>query len=134
MNKLISEWLERKYLEYQMHHGRISLRKFSKILEISPGYLSQLMNGTNSKFSYDVARKICEVVDDWELFDLLNYKKPPEADQIPNNFKTRLEKATSETNRVLKERNLTGDMPEAEQVTIEIFERYGFKYTDTQID
>ena len=130
----IGKFLEQKYLEYQLSHGRISIRKFAALLEVSPSFLSQLMNGINTGISPEVATRICKVLDNWELFDLLGYKIPPEINQMPPNLKNRLEKATKEVNRVLKERNLTGDMPEAEQVTIEIFERFGFKYTDTQID
>ena len=116
-----------------MNQGRISITGFAKIMDISPSYLSQLMNGINKGMSYEVANKICLKLNDWSLFDLLAYPKPPEANQLPPDFKYRLENATNEVNRIFKERNLPSDTPEAEQIAIEIFERFGFKYTNTNI-
>jgi transcriptional regulator with XRE-family HTH domain len=134
MNRMkLSDWFEKKYLEWQISNGRISITKFSKVLGISPSYLSQLMSGRNKGISYDLASQLCLFFDDWSLFEILGFDKPSVVDNLTNEFKYRLEKAAEEAERSLKEKNLTGEMPEAEQTIIEIFERFGFKYTDTNI-
>ncbi len=53
-------------------------------------------------------------------------------DALPPDMARALELATAEVNRTLEQRSLTGSSPEAERITIEIFEKFGFKYVRTE--
>lgn len=71
-----------------------------------------------------------------EVYDVLGLPRPgpgEEADlaHLPPDIRRKIQAATREVNRILEERGLTGSDPEAEKVIIEIFERYGFRYTRT---
>lgn len=135
MKPELSKWFEKKYLEWQLENGKASISEFAKFLGLSQGYASQLMNGTRTGMSMKAAQKVCEKLNDWSLYDLLGYKKDNETnlDYLPESFRNRLEAASAEVERVLSERGLTGESPEAESIVIEIFEHFGFKYTDTEI-
>jgi len=135
MKPELSKWFEKKYLEWQLENGKASISEFSELLGFSQSYISQLMNGTRTGMSMKAAQKVCEKLNDWSLYDLLGFKKDNETnlDYLPESFRNRLEAASAEAERVLSERGLTGESPEAEEIVIEIFERFGFKYTDTEI-
>jgi len=51
---------------------------------------------------------------------------------LPADLRRRLERAVHETSQALVTRSLSADDPEAEQLAIKIFERHGFKYTQTK--
>jgi hypothetical protein len=71
------------------------------------------------------------------VYDVLGYprtlKETPQ-DQLPPALRDRLNRAIAEVNDSLKRLGLAGDSGEAEKIAIEIFEKYGFKYTATTID
>lgn len=72
-----------------------------------------------------------------EVYDVLGLPRPGSDEEIdlqrlPEDLQRRLRAAMREINRIMEERGLHGSDPEAEKVTIEIFERYGFKYTQTR--
>ena len=69
-----------------------------------------------------------------DIYDVLDIPSPEGESpygQLPPDMRRALELATSEVNRTLEDRGLTGSSPEAEQITIEIFEKFGFKYVKT---
>ncbi len=74
---------------------------------------------------------ICRRLNDYEGMRILGYPVPIDHSAYPEDFRHRLEAAEEEVNKVFAERGLTGEMPEAERITIEIFEKWGFKYTST---
>ncbi|KKM08429.1 hypothetical protein SY88_23865 [Clostridiales bacterium PH28_bin88] len=72
-----------------------------------------------------------------EVYDVLGLPRPGsdeefDLERLPEGLRRRLRAATREVNRIMEKRGLYGSDPEAEKVTIEIFERYGFKYTQTR--
>ena len=68
-----------------------------------------------------------------EIFNILGVSSGSwGAAYLPANLRRRLERAVRETSQALVDRNLSGDDPAAEQLAITIFERHGFKYTQTK--
>ena len=68
-----------------------------------------------------------------EIFNILGVPSGSwGAAYLPANLRRRLERAVRETSQALVDRNLSGDDPAAEQLAITIFERHGFKYTQTK--
>src|SRR5665648_108308 len=71
----LSEWFEKKYLEWQLENGRASLDGFAKLLRISRGYLSQILNGDKEKIGIKSAVLISNILHDDSLLDILGYSK-----------------------------------------------------------
>jgi len=72
-----------------------------------------------------------------EVYDVLGLPRPgpgedSDLSNLPADIRRRLRAAAREVNRVMEQRGLNGDDPEAEKVTIEIFEQHGFIYTKTR--
>lgn len=134
MTKSLEKWMENQFLKWQMEHGRSSLESFAKYLGISRGYVSQIMNGMRTSMSHERALQIAERLDNYSILDILGYALPGEKiprNQLPPDLRERLDCAEEEVNRIFSDRGLTGEMPEAERVAIEIFEKWGFKYIST---
>lgn len=112
-------------MEQESHQ---TLDSFAKHLGIERPLLSHYLNGRN-KPSYKYAVQIARKLKDDYILTILGFKKVG-MDQLPEDFRLRLEDATNEVNSTLGARGLTGEMPEAEKITIEIFEKWGFKYTE----
>ncbi len=72
-----------------------------------------------------------------DIYEFLGIAKPMESmddliDQLPPSFSSRLKSAIDEVDEMLSSRNLSALDPEAEQITKNIFEKYGFKNTSTE--
>lgn len=130
-------YLFQEYLDWQKRAGeRKTVTEFAQWLEVSESSLSDWMNNKNQPKSAKNIKNLAAKLGD-EIYDILNLPRPLPSistNHLPPNFRRRLTLATREVDRVLKERGLTGEMPEAETLTIQIFEKYGFKHTDTEYD
>lgn len=72
----VQNWLETKFLEYQLAHGRMTLTEFAELLGISKGLLSQLMTGSRDTCSMKSAYQIGERLGDFSILTLLGYPVP----------------------------------------------------------
>lgn len=72
----ISNWLEKKYLEWQIERGRASLTAFAEFLGITRGYLGMMLNGSRPNVSMEIAYQIGERLDDFSILVLLGYPVP----------------------------------------------------------
>ena len=142
-SKEVKEWFTNKYLDWEKACGRPkSVTEFSLYLGLKQASGSAYINGTRIP-SYKTTLQICEKLNDYSLLDILDFQitesliksiiVKEDDDRTPPDIQYRLNQAKMETNRILKERGITGDMPEAEQITLETYERFGFKYTHTEI-
>lgn len=72
----LKEWLENKYLKWQQENGRISVRKWSKVLGVNYSYLNNLITGDSSSTSMQTAYQIGERLNDFSILELLGYPIP----------------------------------------------------------
>jgi transcriptional regulator with XRE-family HTH domain len=125
-----SNWLNRAFLKWQSSFGkRKTLREFAEFLGLKQSITSHYLNGKYTP-SFSNARRISEKLNDFEGMEILGFTASNDHSVLPPDLRRRLEAAEEEVNRALSERGLTGEMPEAEKITIEIFEKWGFKYTE----
>ena len=129
--KKYARWLTGWFVKLQAANGeRMTVGEFADIIQQKRSMTSHYMNGKYIP-SYMPALKISEQLKDYEGMRILGFPVPNDHDALPGDFRRRLEAAEEEVNRTLEARGLTGEMPEAETVTIEIFEKWGFRYTST---
>lgn len=128
----VAIWINKKFLEWQLAQERsANQEEFALYLGVSPSAFSIWINDIQppGKHSADlIANKLGP-----EIYDLLGLERPSTIplDQLPNQVRDRLSSAVYEVNAELGSRGLSSDSPEAEEITIKIFEKYGFKYTRT---
>lgn len=72
----LKEWLERQYLKWQQENGRISVRKWSKVIGVNYSYLNNLITGDNPSTSMQTAYLIGERLNDFSILELLGYPVP----------------------------------------------------------
>jgi transcriptional regulator with XRE-family HTH domain len=129
---VISKWIMKKFLEYKSIQERdVTQAEFAEYLGVSESTVSQWINKVQppDKHSADlVALKLGP-----EIYDLLGLARPNTIplDQLPHAVRDRLTTAVYEVNSELESRGLSNASPEAEDITIKIFEKHGFKYTRT---
>ncbi len=128
----LSDWFEKKYLEWQMQKGRASLTKFSKFLGISKGYLSQILNGETKTIGMKSALQISEKLNDSSLLDILGYSvpdfSPAGLETLPEELRNNLSRAIGEIREIFKTRAIDSSSPEGELLSAEILKKYGFIY------
>lgn len=121
----LSKWLESKYLEWQMEHGRISLAKWSDVLGVDKTYLNQMMNGKREGTTMQTAYQIGERLNDFSILGVLGYPVPdapltglPDAERAAilgwlESVKTQLD-AVPETERMVKLKQILDGLPDAD--------------------
>ena len=130
-NSEFSTYLSNYFLDWQKINGRSSIRNFSKWLGIHYSLVDQWMNGNGKPGPNNLAKLAAKIGPD--IYKVLEIE-PPEIISIthlPPEFRERLERALAETNSELASRGLSTSDPEAEEITIKIFGKHGFKYTRT---
>lgn len=127
-----AKWFTAKLIELQaIRKERMSVTDFAEILGKSQATISTWLNGTR-KPNYQNAVDIATKLQDPSILSVLGYRPPSGHSSLPEDFRRRLDAAEEEANRILEERGLTGEMPEAETIVISIFEKWGFKYVSTE--
>jgi len=131
-NNPVANWLMKRYLSWQQKEDELkNINEFAEYLGVSQPTLSMWLGGSHlpSKHSADLlAAKLGP-----EIYDLLGLARPDTIpmDQLPQPVRDRLAAAIYEVNSELESRGLSGASPEAENITMEIFEKHGFRYTYT---
>ena len=131
-NLTVGEWLDKKFREWQNSRDkRSSVTAFAKYLEIPRPLLSHYMNGRNKPEGKNVDKIAAKLGN--EIYDILGLARMNTIplDQLPQQVRDRLAAAIYEVNSELESRGLSGASPEAENITIDIFEKHGFRYTHT---
>lgn len=133
VNDKQAKWFVKKLLETQLERGEIlSVTDFANILGYPQATVSSWMNGTR-KISFAPAKDIAQKLHDDEILRISGYLPEDKSHSLPRSLRMRLDAATNEVNKVFEERGITGESPEAEAIAVEIFEKWGFKYTSTVI-
>jgi transcriptional regulator with XRE-family HTH domain len=128
----VAAWLFKKYHEYELIQGQsVTQAQFAEYLGVAPSTFSMWINKKQppDKASVDlIAPKLGP-----EIYEIMEME-PPEiisTNHLPSGVRERLERALFETKSELSLRGLSESDPEAEEIVIKIFEKYGFKYTRT---
>lgn len=134
MMNLISDWLNKEFLKWERKTGgRQTYKAFAEYLGVKYTTFSSWMN-QGAEPGGDNVRRIAEKLGN-EIYILLGVEPPPPSislESFPLEFRALLERAANEVDRELARRKITGEDPEAERIVIEIFEKYGLKYTETK--
>lgn len=132
------EWITQKYVEWRGNAvgNQRSITEFAEFIGVSQQVMSGWMKKSGNKPRGQ--QSIVKLVRAFggEVYDVLGLPRPSAGEEIdfekfPPQLARDLRAAAREANRVLESRGLYGSDPESERVIIEIFERYGFRYTRT---
>lgn len=133
-NGPVAKFFEKHYLKWQLEFGRGSVEEFAKRLNISQGYLSQLLNGTRKGVGYKTALRISEKLNDYTLLDILGYKRPDTESiplsSLPPELRERLRVALLEIEQTFKTRSIQPDSPEGLEISVSVLKKHGFTISD----
>lgn len=123
-----SDWLFDKFSEWEKTSGkrRRSVAEFSRYLGVKQPTLARWIIG-DSIPKGDSVNLLADKLGP-EVYDQLGLPRPVFY-SLPEDFRNRLNLAIREVNENLSTFNLGKDIKESTRITIEIFERHGFKYT-----
>jgi hypothetical protein len=123
------DWINKKFVEWR-GETRLGITDYSNYIGVSQQTMSSWMNGVIPKAPHNVL-KLAEKYGD-EIYDFGIPRSETPLSAFPPGIRRRLRDAQKEIETTLRERNLTGDSPDAERLAIEIMEKHGFKYTLTE--
>lgn len=125
-----TKWINEKFIEWR-GNSRFGVTDFANYVGVSQPLMSRWLNGRSKRMpdSESIAKLADKFPDVYEAVGLPAPK--PKFVYLPRELRRNLERAQEETEHILRERNLTGEDPEAEKIAIEIFEKHGFKYIST---
>jgi hypothetical protein len=130
-----SDWIINKYIQWPGDkRGNKNQSIFARWIGVPQSVMSDWMKkgGTvprKAKYVTLLAKKYPDI---YKVLDIPEPDTQFELDGLPQTIRRRIQEATAEVNREMEERGLTGETPEAEALTIRIFEKYGFKYVSTE--
>jgi len=131
-----SDWITNKYIQWPGDkRGNKNQTAYARWLKVPQQVVSDWMK-KGGTIPHKAKYVNLLAVQYPEIYDVLDLPAPKNHDAfsaLPPDFRYRLLQAEKEVNHVLRDRGLTGSDPEAEQITIATFERWGFKYTSTEI-
>ena len=130
------EWINKKFIEWR---GPLTLReggsqeKYAEWIGVSSQLMTDWLKRDGKIPKHQ--KTITKLVDKYgpKVYDVLGLTQPDiiPFDQLPFAVRDRLTTAVYEVNSELESRGLSNASPEAEDITIKIFEKHGFKYTRT---
>jgi transcriptional regulator with XRE-family HTH domain len=130
------DWLNQKFLEWEKAQGRKqSYYAFARYLEVSQSGLGQWMAGSGTPSGEDllnIANKLGP-----EIYDTIGMPRPNAEVQrltvsfasLPPEIRQRLTNAIAESDNTLRVERLRPDSADARKIVIDIFAKWGFKYT-----
>ena len=134
------DWITKKYIEWRADRvgPGTSISAFGKQFEVKPSVISDWMKPAGT-----IPRKpefINKLVGKYgtEVYSVLGMSIPApvsdiEFSSLPKPLQGRLRAAINEVNQEITRLHLDPDTDEAETLTIQIFIKHGFKYTNTDI-
>jgi transcriptional regulator with XRE-family HTH domain len=128
---ILGNWLEKKFVAWQNEIGRrTTVKEFAEYLGVNSDYLNQLLNGNRKKCSMQVAQQIAQALGDYEIMDILGYRRPEASDilaPLPASFRDPFLAALKEARSELVSKGILYDSPDAEEIIKKAFARHGVK-------
>ncbi|MEN6522338.1 MAG: hypothetical protein ABFD14_01305 [Anaerolineaceae bacterium] len=129
MNTL-AEWFEKDFLQFQLEFGRSSLKKYAEHIQLSQGYVSQLMAGKRTTVSLSKSKEIAEIRHDPTILDIQGYARSDSQnitiDSLPRKLRERLSFALEEIETTLRTQSIQPDSREGINISSAILKKYGF--------
>lgn len=134
-----SDWFTKKYLEWRGNNigNSGSITQFARLFGAPQSLISEWMKkgGKIPKSKKYIDAIIARYGDEvYDFFPDLPRDGNIPISQLPPPLRRRLSLATREVDTALKTQGITAEDPRAEQITIQIFEKHGFKYTATDTE
>jgi len=131
----LGDFLEQAFIDWMGKTREVKTQQqFADYLGIERSLLNHYMNGRRNP-PVETISHLVEILGPGILEAVgLSTKNLVDVQSIPRSFRERIRRASAEVNAIMAARGLTGESPEAEQITIQIFEKYGLKYTATEND
>lgn len=125
-----SKWFRDKYLDWEKTNpsGLQGIVKFSEWLDIPQPTVSSWING-----KYEPKDKYLKSLADNlgpEVYEVLKLETPVDY-VLPESFRTRMNRAQKDTNKILTERKVT-DSTEAMKIAVEVFARFGIRISTAE--
>jgi len=128
-----SDWITGKYIQWRGPKigAESTISAYARYIGVSQQVMSDWMK-KDGKIPRSTAHINILAKHYPDVYGILGLEPPaPDLDYLPDDFRRRLQSAMSETEAALRERGLTGSDPEAVTITIQIFEKWGFRHTST---
>lgn len=129
-----SDWITRKYIEWRGDAigNERSITKFAKEIGVNRIVLTEWMQkgGKIPRSSKTIAALVNHFGE--EVYDVLGLPKPTVIQSYtPRTFRLRQQDAQREVFRRIRLAGLNDDDPEAEQIAIEVYREFGFRWSTT---
>jgi hypothetical protein len=132
-----SDWITNKYIKWRGNRvgSESTVTAFADYIGVPQQVISGWMKkgGKTPKSSKYITLLAAKYPEIYEILGIPSPETQEELEGLPPSFRRRIRSATAEVNRLMEERGLSGEDPEAEELTIQIFEKWGFKYASTEI-
>jgi transcriptional regulator with XRE-family HTH domain len=132
----LNDWLNQKFNEWEKTQGRSqSYYAFARYLEVSQSGLSQWMTGGGTPGGEDLLALASKLGP--EIYDILGLPRPNAELQrmtvsfasLPADIRQRLANAIAEVDQSLRQERLRPDSAEARRIVLDVFAKWGFRYT-----
>lgn len=136
----LANYFERGYLNYQLEHGRMSQAAFARVLQLSKGYLNQLLEGKRTSMTYHAAVFIADILGDDEILEILSYERSDLAprkisiDQLSPDLQDRLSRSLEEIQSAISSSGIAPESEEGDTIARSIFEKHGLYITNRTIE
>ena len=136
----LANYFERGYLNYQLSHGRMSQAAFARVLNLSKGYMNQLLEGKRTSMTFHAALYVADMLEDDEILEILGYSRPDNSprkitlDQLSPYLKDRLSRSLEEIQEAILSSGINPESDEGDTIARSIFEKHGLYVTKSTID
>jgi transcriptional regulator with XRE-family HTH domain len=133
----LKDWLNQKFNEWEKTQERSqSYYAFARYLGVSQSGLSQWMTGSTTPGGEDLLNLASKL--GTEIYDVLGLPRPNAEIQrmtvsfasLPADIRQRLTNAVAEADQSLRQAQLRPESPEARQIVLDVFARWGFRYSE----
>lgn len=126
----VGDWIERKYLEWQIKNGRSTVERFAEYLGVTGSYILQMMSGRKKSIRKGTALMICDRLNDYSLMDILGYERPePEPiESVPPVIRSQIDAAAAEIQAEFDRLNISHLDDEALGIALRILEKHRIRF------
>ncbi len=123
------DWINKKFIDWR-GDSRRGITDYARFIGVSQPTMSSWLGGVIPSAPHNVA-KLFTIYGE-EIYDNGISRKKEPLSSLPPYLRRRLLNAQREIENTFKTQGITGEMPEAEEVAMQIMERHGFIYKTTR--